>query len=158
MQTITKRLTYLYSSCDKTVGLRDCFELRRTPEDKLRYCLSPTDSCIARLNAVGSRRAGDCPIGASDQNVILGIVGDFLHKPYNSVEDPLDLWFHQLIPGSIILPFTIGHSVGFGKAMAAMLIVDAVVEMSNANKFDVPELTVSGDAHQSLHWDPSTHR
>ena len=90
--------------------------------------------------------------------MILGIVGDFLHKPYNSVEDPLDLWFHQLIPGSSILPFTIGHSVGFGKAMATMLIVDAVVEMSNANKFDVPELSVSGDAHQSLHWDPSTHR
>ena len=102
--------------------------------------------------------AGDCPIGASDQNVILGIVADFLHRPYNSLEDPLDLWFHQLVPNSTILPFTIGHSIGFGKAMAALMIVDATLELSKVNAFDVPELSVSGDAHQSLQWDPSTHR
>ena len=90
--------------------------------------------------------------------MILGIVADFLHKPYNSLEDPLDLWFHQMVPNSTIMPFTIGHSVGFGKAMAALLIVDATLEMSNANAIDVPELSVFGDAHQSLHWDPSMHR
>ena len=100
---------------------------------------------------------GSAPTGASDQTVILGIVADFLHRPYNSLEDPLDLWFHQLVPGTAIMPFTIGHSVGFGKAMSALLIVDAVLEMASANAFGVPELSVSGDAHQSLYWDPSTH-
>ena len=53
--------------------------------------------------------------GPSDQNVILGIISDFLHTPFRSFEDPLDLWFHELVPGTEIKPFSIGYSVGMGK-------------------------------------------
>lgn len=88
--------------------------------------------------------------GASDQNVIQGIVVDFLHKPYNSLEDPLDLWFHQLTPGAAVKPFTIGHSVGFGKAMACLLIVDAVIELWHAQVIGVPELKAIGKEYIAL--------
>ena len=43
--------------------------------------------------------------GPSDQNVILGIISDFLHSPFRSFENPLDLWFHGLVPGAEIKPF-----------------------------------------------------
>ncbi len=68
--------------------------------------------------------------------MILGIIADFLHRPCNSMEDPMDLWFHQLSPGTAILPLTIGHSIGLSKATAALL---ATLEMIQANIFGVPE-------------------
>jgi len=58
--------------------------------------------------------------------VILGIISDFLHKPYSSIEDPLDLWFHDLVPGTEIKPFSVGYSVGMGKSVACLAILYAV--------------------------------
>ena len=46
--------------------------------------------------------------GSSDLVVILGVITDFLHKPYNSIEDPLDLWFHNLTSGSVVPAFSVG--------------------------------------------------
>ena len=70
--------------------------------------------------------------GPSDQNVILGIISDFLHTPFRSFEDPLDLWFHELVPGTEIKPFSIGYSVGMGKSMASLAILHAVFGLTAA--------------------------
>ena len=56
--------------------------------------------------------------GPSDLNVILGVITDFLHRPYNSIEDPLDLWFHNLVPGSVVPAFSVGYSVGMAKSLS----------------------------------------
>ena len=58
--------------------------------------------------------------------MILGIISDFLHKPYSSIEDPLDLWFHDLVPVTEIQLFSVGYSVGMGKSVACLAILYAV--------------------------------
>jgi hypothetical protein len=76
--------------------------------------------------------------------VIHGIVLDFLQKPYNSVEDPLDLWYHQLAPGSLVEPMTVGYSVGLGKAMACLMIMDAGVTLFKAGELGDADFAVFG--------------
>ena len=51
--------------------------------------------------------------GKSDQNVINNIVVDFLHGPYRSHEDPMDVLFGST--GVDIRPFSVGISVGSAK-------------------------------------------
>jgi hypothetical protein len=66
--------------------------------------------------------------GKSDQNVINSIVVDFLHSPFRSVEEPLDVVFG--CPGGVpILPFSVGISNGCAKTMAALSIVHAAISM-----------------------------
>ena len=78
--------------------------------------------------------------GPSDLNAIRGIITDFLHKPYNSIEDPLDLWFHDLPVGSESQPFTVGYSVRMGKSMAAIGIWLSVVKLVGNNELSIEEL------------------
>ena len=82
--------------------------------------------------------------GPSDLNVILGIITDFLHKPYNSIEDPLDLWFHQLPAGTLIAPFSIGYSVRFGKASAALSILHAIIRLRSSGGMGDAETDLIG--------------
>jgi len=82
--------------------------------------------------------------GPSDLNVILGIITDFLHKPYNSIEDPLDLWFHQLPKNELIGPFSVGYSVGMGKASAALSIIHAVVRLRSTGEMSDEETELIG--------------
>ena len=84
------------------------------------------------------------PLGPSDLNVILGIITNFLHEPYNSVEDPLDLWFHDLPKKDEIRPFSIGYSVGMGKASAAMSIIHGVLRLRSLNEMSDDELVLVG--------------
>ena len=74
--------------------------------------------------------------GKSDQNVINTIVVDFLHGPYRSHEDPMDVLFGST--GVHILPFSVGISVGSAKGMAALSILHAVT--SQIHQLDVVEV------------------
>ena len=74
--------------------------------------------------------------GKSDQNVINTIVVDFLHGPYRSHEDPMDVLFGST--GVHILPFSVGISVGSAKGMAALSILHAVT--SQFHQFDIGEV------------------
>ena len=74
--------------------------------------------------------------GKSDQNVINTIVVDFLHGPYRSHEDPMDVVFGST--GVHILPFSVGISVGSAKGMAALSILHAVT--SQFHQFDIGEV------------------
>ena len=56
-------------------------------------------------------------------------VNDFLHEPYNSVTDPLDLLFMGLTPGTVIPDFGIGYSIGMTKAMAGLAILTAAINL-----------------------------
>lgn len=76
--------------------------------------------------------------------VILGIIGDFLHKPYNSVEDPLDLWFHSLSSGSVVPAFSVGYSVGMAKSQATLAILLAVQQLESAGSFTADEFSTVG--------------
>ena len=66
--------------------------------------------------------------------MILGVITDFLHKPYNSIEDPLDLWFHNLTSGSVVPAFSVGYSVGMAKSMATLGILYAVERLGLADE------------------------
>ena len=74
--------------------------------------------------------------GKSDQNVINHIVVDFLHSPYRSHEDPLDVLFPST--GVAILPFSVCISVGSAKSQAALSILHTVT--SQFHLFDEGEL------------------
>ena len=84
--------------------------------------------------------------------VIKGIMSDFMSKPYNSIEDPLDLWYHQLQPNTLVKPFTVGYSVGFGKAVAAMTILTAVVDLRHRQNLSDVELDMFKDHLAALMW------
>jgi len=73
-----------------------------------------------------SWREEDSIKGKSDQNVINNIILDFLHSPYRSHEDPLDLLFMNQTAGTLIKPFSVGISVGSAKSMAALGILYTV--------------------------------
>ena len=73
-----------------------------------------------------SWREEDSIKGKSDQNVINSIVLDFLHSPFRSHEDPLDVLFMHQAAGTLITPFSVGISVGSAKSMAALGILYAV--------------------------------
>ena len=74
--------------------------------------------------------------GKSDQNVINTILVDFLHGPYRSHEDPMDVLFG--CTGVDILPFSVGISVGSAKGVAALSILHAVT--SQFHQFDIGEV------------------
>ena len=74
--------------------------------------------------------------GKSDQANINGCILDFLHEPYNSTVDPLDLLFNNLPKGEPIPPFSIGYSIGMTKGVAAIAITYAVVML----KLEPPEI------------------
>ena len=67
--------------------------------------------------------------GKSDQANINACILDFLHEPYNSTVDPLDLLFNDLPKGGPIPPFSIGYSIGMTKGVAALAIMFAVVKL-----------------------------
>ena len=67
----------------------------------------------------GCQGQGAVYTGPSDLNVILGVISNFLDKPYNSIEDPLDLWFRNLPAGSVTPAFSIGYSVGMAKSLSS---------------------------------------
>ena len=64
--------------------------------------------------------------GKSDQNVINNVVVDFLHSPYRSIEEPLDVLFWGSGVNGAIEPFSVGISVGSAKSMAALSILHVV--------------------------------
>ena len=86
-----------------------------------------------------STQANSVQPGSSDLVIILNIIADFLHKPYNSIEDPQDLWFHTLTPNSAISAFSIGYSVGMAKSMAALAILFAVQALERSGKMTEDE-------------------
>lgn len=88
-----------------------------------------------------SAQANTLDAGPSDLVVILNVIADFLHKPYNSVEDPLDLWFHSLQANSVVPAFGIGYSVGMAKSMAALAILFAVQALEKSGQLSVQEFT-----------------
>ena len=102
----------------------------------------------AALTRVFRAEPGECP-GKSDQNVINGIVEDFLHSPYRSVEEPLDVLFGSSGvhdgPGAID-PWSVGISIGSAKCMAALTIMHIVT----ANKFEEQELASIADELAAL--------
>jgi hypothetical protein len=63
--------------------------------------------------------------------VINAVVADFLHGPYRSVEEPLDVLFSCSGGSGVIEPFSVGISVGSAKTMAALTILH-VVTFNNA--------------------------
>ena len=65
----------------------------------------------------------------SDQANINACIVDFLHEPYDSIRDPLDLLFNDLAKGAPIPPFSIGYSIGMTKGVAAIAITYAVVKL-----------------------------
>ena len=73
-----------------------------------------------------SWRREDCIKGPSDQNVINSVVLDFLHEPYASEREPLDVLFFELPAGAAIPSFGIGYSIGVAKAMACLSIFYAL--------------------------------
>ena len=82
--------------------------------------------------------------GPSDLVAILGVVADFLHKPYNSVEDPLDVWFHNLVAGSVVPAFSIGYSVGMAKSMAALAILYSTQKLEAEGSLTADEFAAMG--------------
>ena len=65
--------------------------------------------------------------GKSDQANINACISDFLHEPYNSTTDPLDLLFNDLPKGGPIPAFSIGYSIGMTKGVALIAILYAVL-------------------------------
>ena len=98
----------------------------------------------------GCQGQGAVYTGPSDLNVILGVITNFLDKPYNSIEDPLDLWFHNLPAGSEIPAFSIGYSVGMAKSLAAISILHAVQQLEANGAFSEEEFVMIGDEIQAL--------
>lgn len=80
----------------------------------------------------------ECSIGRSDQNVINNIIVDFLHRPYKSYEDPLDVLFMNQAPGTAIVPGSVCISIGSAKSMAALGILYAVTSV----KLTTEEVTI----------------
>ena len=72
--------------------------------------------------------------GKCDQANVNGCISDFLHEPYNSTQDPLDLLFNNLSKGEPIPSFSIGYSIGMTKGVAAIAITWAVVKQKLANR------------------------
>ncbi len=66
------------------------------------------------------------PPGKSDQTAISGIITDFLHSPFDSVSEPLDLLFVGQTPGARVKLFSVGVSIGSGRIMSALSILYAV--------------------------------
>lgn len=74
--------------------------------------------------------------------MINSIVEDFLHSPYRSVEEPLDVLFGSSGVQDPIAPWSVGMSIGSAKCMAALTILHIVT----ANGFEEQELaSIAGE-------------
>ena len=60
--------------------------------------------------------------GKSKMVDVLRCCGDFLERPFNSVDNPIHV-VHNLQPGADIPDFSIGHGVGFAKSLAWNLLM-----------------------------------
>ena len=75
-------------------------------------------------------------LGKSDQNVINNVITEFLHNPYRSVEEPLDVLFLRSGGAGPIEPCTVGISIGSAKSVAALTILHVIL----SNEFTDEEI------------------
>lgn len=71
--------------------------------------------------------------GKSKMVHVLRCVNDFLEKPYNSVENPIHVFFPKSMcsEGDGLEPFSVGHGIGFAKSLAIKAILLGVYEIKN---------------------------
>ena len=71
--------------------------------------------------------------GSSKTWAILDIAQSFAERPYNSRYNPLQLLMPQTKSGSQIEPLSMRHAIGFGRSLAAKLLLLGVVELKLAD-------------------------
>ncbi|CAJ1395061.1 unnamed protein product [Effrenium voratum] len=69
--------------------------------------------------------------GKSKMVYIKTCVTDFLERPYNSMENPIHVFFPKKCntPGQAIQSYGVGHGIGFAKSLAIKMLLLGVVQM-----------------------------